>query len=88
MIYKKIFLLSWKKILSVVIIGVISILLHNIVSFLFDMEEIVFFLIVVFFIPIYLALSIIYTLIDIIKNWINKKRKSKKRGKEKNEIYM
>ena len=83
MIYKKIFLLSWKKILSVVIIGVISILLHNIVSFLFDMEEIVFFLIVVFFIPIYLALSIIYTLIDIIKNWINKKRKSKKKRKRK-----
>ncbi len=57
------FLLSWRKLWMVIIVGFISIILHNAFYAVFGVEEFVFFIIVVFLVPIYFIISIIYTLI-------------------------
>ncbi len=64
---KKLFLLSWKKVWIVVVAGFISILLHNLVSGLIDAEEPFFFCIVVFVIPLYILIAIVYSVIYKIK---------------------
>ena len=63
----KYFLLSWRKMWIIVVGGFVSILLHNLISALFNFEEALFFIIVIFVIPIYLIVSIIYSLIKLIK---------------------
>ncbi len=60
--WKKVFLLSWKNLWIVVVLGFASILLHNAFYAIFGFEEAVFFSIVIFMIPLYLIISIIYTL--------------------------
>jgi hypothetical protein len=65
--FEKLFLLSWKKIWIIVVVGFVSIMLHNAFYALFGFEEFVFFLIVVVILPIYLIISIIYSLIKLIK---------------------
>ena len=60
---KNIFLLSWKKLWIVVVGGFVSIILHNLLSALLNVEEPVFFIIVVFLIPIYLLIAVVYSLI-------------------------
>ena len=65
---KNLFLLSWKKLWLIIIIGFVSIMLHNLWYAVFKFEEAFFFIIVVFIIPIYFLISLIYSLI--------KKRKS------------
>ena len=59
---KKLFLLSWRNLWVVVVLGFVSILLHNFWYGIFGFEDVVFFSIVIFIIPIYLIISIIYTL--------------------------
>lgn len=66
--HKKLFLLSWKKLWLIIVIGFISILLHNLISALVKIEEPVFFIIAVIIIPIYFLISAIYSIIFIIKN--------------------
>ena len=61
------FLLTWKKAWIVVVAGFISIILHNAFYALTGKEEFVFFSIVVILLPIYVLISIIYTLIKLIK---------------------
>ena len=61
------FLLSWKKLLIVVVVFVVSVLLHNFIYGLFGIEEAFFFIIAVFVIPIYLIVSIIYSLVKKYK---------------------
>jgi hypothetical protein len=70
--YKEIFLLSLKKLWLIVVIGFISVLLHNLISTLIKTEEPVFFIITTIVIPIYFLISVIYSLIFIIKNKKNK----------------
>ena len=60
--WKKVFLLSWKNLWIVVVAGFVSIILHNVFYAIFRFEEAVFFSIVVFIIPLYLIISIIYTI--------------------------
>ena len=61
--FKDIFLLSWKKLWIAVVAGFLSILLHNFISALFGVEEAFFFILVVFVLPIYMIVAVIYTLI-------------------------
>jgi len=56
-------LLSWKKLFFIIVLWIISVLLHNLVSAILGMEEAVFFIIAVFLIPIYIIISIVYSLI-------------------------
>jgi len=62
------FLLSWRKVWIVVVGGFVSILLHNIISALFGIEEALFFIIVIFVIPIYVLMVLIYSLV----RWLRK----------------
>ena len=71
---KDLFLLSWKKVWIIVVSGFIFIVLHNLISGLFGIEEAFFFILVVIVLPIYVILAVIYSLIYLIK----KKLKTKK----------
>jgi hypothetical protein len=55
------FLFNWKKLWIIVVAGFVSIVLHNLISALFDMEEIFFFVVVVFVIPIYFVVMVVYS---------------------------
>jgi len=83
MIYTDIFLLTWKRVLIAIGVVVISVVLHNVISFLLNIEEVIFFSLGLFFIPLYLTLGVIYTSIENIKAWRKKKRKNTKRRKIK-----
>ena len=65
--FDKIFLLNWKKLWIVVVGGFVSILLHNFISGWLRFEETIFFCIVVFGIPIYMVIAIMYSLIKKFK---------------------
>ena len=51
----------------VVVTGFVSILLHNLISGLFKVEEAFFFIIVIFIMPIYILIAGIYSIINYIK---------------------
>ncbi len=59
----KYFLLSWRKAWIIVVGGFVSILLHNFISALFGVEEAFFFILVVFVLPIYFLISVVYSLV-------------------------
>lgn len=71
----KYFLLSWKRILIIIAAWFISVILHNMVYILitffnpsFEGDEAFFFIIAVIVIPVYLIISVVYTVItEIIK---------------------
>jgi len=63
----KYFLLTWKKLWIIIVLGFISIMLHNLWYAIFGFEDVVFFSLVIFVIPVYFVVSIFYTLIKIIK---------------------
>ena len=65
---KNLFLLSWKKLWIVVVGGFVSIVLHNLISGLFEIEEAFFFILVIFVLPIYLVVATIYSLVYRIKD--------------------
>lgn len=65
---KNFFLLSWKKLWIIVIAGFISIILHNLISGAMGTEEAFFFTVVVFIIPVYTLIAIVFTILSIIKN--------------------
>jgi len=65
--YKNLFLLSWKKLWLIVVIGFVSIILHNLISGLLGIEEPVFFILVIFVLPIYFLICIIYSLVYLAK---------------------
>ena len=64
---KKYFFLSGKKLLFIILAWVVSVVLHNAFYALFGIEEAVFFLIAVIVIPLYLIISVVYTLFKFIK---------------------
>ena len=61
------FQLTWKKAWILVVGGFISILLHNLWYVVFGWEEAIFFVIVVFLIPLYFLIAVIYSIINMIK---------------------
>ncbi len=64
---KDLFLLSWRKAWIIVVSGFVFIALHNLISGLFEIEEAFFFILVIFVLPIYVILAIIYSLIYLIR---------------------
>ena len=62
----KYFLLSWRKLWIIVVAGFISIILHNLFYAIFGFEELVFFSIVVFVLPVYFIISGVYSLIKFL----------------------
>lgn len=64
---KDLFLLTWKKALIIIVLEISGILLHNLISGLFKIEEPVFFILAVTVIPVYLITSIVYSLIYFVK---------------------
>jgi len=70
--YKSFFLLSWKKLWILVVSGFASIVLHNLISGLMKVEEAFFFIIVVFIIPVYFLIAVLFTVINFLR-----KKKSK-----------
>jgi hypothetical protein len=65
--FDKLFLLSWKKVWIMVVGGFVSIMLHNFWYAIFGFEEAVFFIIVIFIIPSYFIISVIYTIIKKLR---------------------
>ena len=62
------FLLTGKKLAYAFLAFIVAIILHNLFSAIFGVEEVIFFLIAVFVIPLYFLLSIVYTLKKTIKD--------------------
>ena len=65
---KDLFLFSWKKLLMIIVLWIVSVLLHNFLSALIGIEEPVFFLIAVIVLPIYFLIIIIYSIIYKLKS--------------------
>jgi len=63
---ENLFLLNWKKVLLLVLFLIITSLMYIAMSSLRDTEEPGFFLFAVILIPVYFAVSIIYSLIYIL----------------------
>ncbi len=61
--FDKYFLLNWQKVWIIIVSWFVSILLHNVFSALFNTEEVFFFIIAIFIIPIYVLVVLIYSLI-------------------------
>ncbi|MBR9707407.1 MAG: hypothetical protein GOV15_03145 [Candidatus Diapherotrites archaeon] len=64
---KDLFFFSWKKLWIIVVGGFISIVLHNLLSALLGLEEAFFFIIVIFVIPAYVLVMLVYTLLHKLK---------------------
>jgi len=71
---KDLFLLTWKKLWILVISGFASIILHNLISGLMGIEEAFFFIIVIFIIPIYFLIAVLFTVINFLKNIRGRKK--------------
>jgi len=67
-------LLSWKKLSLTLIVWIISVVIHNFGSAIIGFEEPVFFLLAVIGIPIYLILSVLYSLHYLIKSTLKKEK--------------
>ncbi len=74
---KNFFLLSWKKLWILVVLGFASIILHNLISGLMGTEEVFFFIFVIFIIPAYFLIAVLFSLSNFVK-----KRKVIKQGKQ------
>ncbi|MFC1624843.1 hypothetical protein ACFL15_00475 [Patescibacteria group bacterium] len=64
---KEFFLFSWKKFCLVITASFISIVLHNLISGLIGSEEAFFFIIVIFIIPAYILVALLFNLINYFR---------------------
>ena len=65
--FDKFFLLSWKKVFVLIILGFLFIILHNLFYAVFNFEEAVFFVLVIFVVPFYFLCCVVYTIFKKIK---------------------
>jgi len=65
---KDLFLFSWRKLWIIVVGGFVAITLHNVISALLNTEEVFFFILVVFVIPIYVLIMVIYSIVWKLRN--------------------
>ena len=72
--FNKYFLLSWKKLVIIIIVWFLAVILHNLVYGVFKTwfdanggDEAFFFIIAIFVIPIYFLICLVYSLIFVIK---------------------
>jgi len=64
---KNFFLLNWRKLWIIVVVGFVSIVLHNLISGLIGVEEIFFFILVVFVIPTYTLIAILFSVVSFVR---------------------
>lgn len=76
--YDRYLLLSWKRILIVAGAWVLSVVLHNVIYGLFyehfrrtGGDEAVFFILAVFIIPLYFIISLVYTVISLVRSGVS-----------------
>lgn len=79
----KFLILNKKKSIWVIIAWIVSVLLHNFISALTGFEEAFFFIIAVIVIPLFFIISVIYTIIKLIKN--KKENKKIKNAEDNNK---
>lgn len=65
--YEDLFLFSWRKLWIVVVVGFVSIILHNLISGLLGVEEPFFFLLAVIVIPVYALVVAVYSIVYLIR---------------------
>ena len=65
--FDKWFFLNWRKLLIIIGMWFLAVILHNLISAIFGIEEALFFIIAVFVIPVYFIALIIYTLVKFIR---------------------
>lgn len=80
---RKIFLLTWKKILIIAIAFILSVVLHNVISGLIGEDEPIFFIIATIIVPIYFIISVLYTIMEIAKKKVRKINRKTVRRKRK-----
>ena len=68
----KYFLLSWRKLWIIVVAGFVSIVLHNVMSGLLGVEEAFFFILVIFVLPAYFLMCVVYSVVKYIKRKIKR----------------
>jgi hypothetical protein len=57
-------LLTWKKFYVIILIIIFLLAIHNIISYYFDIDEPVLFLLGAIIIPVYFLISLIYTILN------------------------
>ncbi len=81
---EKYLLLNAKNLVIIIISFIVAIVLHNLISGLFNIEEAVFFILAVIVIPLYFLVSVGYTIFHHVKRGtFSKKKKTKKGAKKK-----
>ena len=65
--FDKLFLITINKIIIIILVGFLSVILHNLIYKFFNYDEIFFFSIIAFFLPLYILLVVVYTLIKHYK---------------------
>ena len=60
---------TWRNVALAAVLELVAVLLHNLVSALFGVEEAFFFIIAVFLVPLFIILFLIYKLIEWIKKF-------------------
>jgi len=65
--WDKLFLISWKKSILIVVSWFVAVLLHNAVDAIFHVEEAFFFILAVIVIPLYTLVFIIYNSIRLVQ---------------------
>ena len=80
---KKLFLLNLKKLVWIIVMWIVAVLLHNLIYGLFGVEEPVFFSIAGTIIPLYFIISLIYSLVYLIRIKRIKTSQSRKIKKRK-----
>jgi len=58
----EIFLIKWKKILTVIVAWAVAVLLHELIKYYFNEQEPFMFIIAVVIIPIYLVICLFYSI--------------------------
>ncbi|MFW0861974.1 MAG: hypothetical protein ACKKL6_00080 [Candidatus Komeilibacteria bacterium] len=64
---EKLFKLSWKRLVLIIIAWIVAVVLHNLLSAAIGTEEAFFFIIAIFVLPIYLIIAAVYSLVAFIK---------------------
>jgi hypothetical protein len=64
---EKYLLLSWKKVLIIIIAWFVAVILHNAIYAIFNFEDVIFFLLAVIVIPLYFIISVGYTIINKVR---------------------
>ena len=71
--FDKWFLLDWKNFLTIVVLWFVFVFIHNAIYGLFGVEDAIFFILAVLLIPLYFLISIIYSIIKLVKKAQNTK---------------